>query len=381
MKSRISMKMLFLALSALWLLCFYAGCEKSTDGPISVSSGNEEYDGEGFFLSASLDSGKRIHLVGDTLLLSLGNIWSFSNCALQAINLDYKREDSILWIMPSVKIHVTEEDCAAPFYRPDTTIRILVRSGDVRNISQIKVKNDKDSILDSIMIRRGSIAKDTFFVYMDSAFGLPHNYPIRTNDIKKYNSKRKDTIPTLLRVLDSLTPRVFYWRTMKSTCTHRIDMCNSTIADTIYPTSWKLQDTNLVPVHYACADTDSVYCINSKWEDDSTSLGKLQERPDTIWHYSTYYIEHIPKCGTYNSFNVAYYAVGQRVRFIRELFKPDEEESFCGPATAEEWMVYNMSGSRMVVDSLSILDSLLAVWKEATVAPDTLIVDTTKSKK
>jgi hypothetical protein len=175
-------------------------------------------------------------------------------------------------------------------------------------------------------------------------------------------------------VLDSLTPRVFYWRTMKSVCTHRVDMCKKTVADTVYPTSWYINDTNLVPVHYACADSDSVYCINSKWENDSTELGKLQERPDTIWHYSTYYAEKIPKCGTFNQFTISNFTIGDRVRFIRELMTPDEDESFCGPASQEEWMVYNMSRNQMVLDtdSIAILDSLKKIWKKATVAPDTL---------
>lgn len=352
------------------------GCEKDSDGPIRASDSNESFSGEGFFLSANLDSGRTIHLVGDTLYLSMGKVWSFSNCALKSINTSFVREDSLLWIKPTIKILATEEDCAAPYYRPDTTLKIVFRSEDLKDIAKIAVKNDMDSVLDSILVRHGTITKDTFFVYMDSSFSDAHRYPLRTK-----NKKKSDTIPTLLRVLDSLTPRVFYWRTMKSVCTHRIDMCGKTVADTIYPTSWKVADTNLVPIHYACADTDSVYCINSKWENDSTAIGELQERPDTIWHFSTYYLEHIPKCGTFNSFSASYYSVGQRVRFVRELYTPDESEKFCGPATGPEWMVYNMSGNKMVVDSLSKLDSLLSAWKMASVAPDTLIVDTTKNKK
>ena len=104
-------------------------------------------------------------------------------------------------------------------------------------------------------------------------------------------------------------------------------------------------------------------------------LGELQERPDTIWHYSTYYTEKIPECGTYSSFAVTSYTIGERVRFIRELFTPDEDETFCGPNSKKDWMVYNLSGNKMVVDSdsVAILDSLYKIWKKATVAPDTLI--------
>ena len=368
----------FFLVASLWLSVFlFASCEKDTDGPLDVMSENFNYDGEGFFSSAELDSGKTIHLSKDTLFLGMGKMWTFSNCALESIKITYSKEDSILWLTPRLSIHATAEDCAAPYYRPDTVLRVTLSKEQMQGIGMIKVKNDADSVLDSILLRRGSFSKDTFYVYLDSSFADAHAYPLRTKDTKKGKE-----IPSVIRVLDSLTPRVFYWRTMKSVCTHRVDMCKKTIADTVYPTSWYINDTNLVPVHYACADSDSVYCINSKWENDSTELGKVQERPDTIWHYSTYYTEKIPKCGTFNQFSVSNYTIGNRVRFIRELMTPDKDESFCGPASQEEWMVYNMSKNQMVLDtgSVAILDSLKKIWKKATVAPDTLKVDTSKAK-
>lgn len=370
-----STKMLFVALCAIWVLGFYVGCEKDTDGPLSATYSDDVFAGKGYFLSASLDSGKAIHLVGDTLYLQLGKMWTFSNCALKSINLGFSRTDSVGWIKPDIDILVTDKDCSAPYYRPDTLIKLIVRDEDVRGVGMLKVQNDADSVLDSILVRRGSLSKDTFFIYMDSSFADAHNYPLRT--------KGKDKLgqPTIIRVLDSLTPREFYWRAMKSTCTYRIDMCKNVVPDTIYPTSWNLSDTNLVPVHYACADTDSVYCTKNKWENDSTDLGELQVRPDTIWHYSTYYMEKIPKCGTFAAFATAYYGVGQRVRFIRQLFSPGEDETFCGPSTGSQWMLYNLSGNKMVVDSLGRLDSLIKVWKNADIAPDTLIVDSAASKK
>ena len=366
-----SIKSLVAILCTACALLLFVGCEKSTDGPISVSSSEEEFNGLGFFLGATIDSGKTFHLVSDTLFLELKDIWSFSNCALKSIERRYDKVDSVLWIKPVIRIHATEEDCASPYFRPDTTLKIILGSNLTSGVSRIVVKNDRDSILDSISVRRGSFQRDTFFVYMDSSFADAHKYPLRT----KSHKGSKD-IPSLIRVLDSLTPRVFFWRTMKSNCTHRIDMCESTVPDTLYPTSWNINDTNLVPVRYKCADTNLVYCINSKWENDSSSLGSLQERPDTIWHYSTYYTERIPECASYNSFAYSYYGVGQRVRFIREMMVPDESETFCGPASKPKWMVYNMNGSKMVVDndSVAILDTLSKIWDKASVAPDTLIV-------
>lgn len=265
-----STKMLFVTLCAIWVLGFYVGCEKDTDGPLSATYSDDVFAGKGYFLSASLDSGKAIHLVGDTLYLQLGKMWTFSNCALKSINLGFSRTDSVGWIKPDIDILVTDKDCSAPYYRPDTLIKLIVRDEDVRGVGMLKVQNDADSVLDSILVRRGSLSKDTFFIYMDSSFADAHNYPLRT--------KGKDKLgqPTIIRVLDSLTPREFYWRAMKSTCTYRIDMCKNVVPDTIYPTSWNLSDTNLVPVHYACADTDSVYCTKNKWENDSTDLGDFR---------------------------------------------------------------------------------------------------------
>ena len=361
--------LLFLLVSS--ILALFSSCAQDGDGPLDVMPNGKSVSGEGFFLGATLDSGKTVHLISDTLYITLSQIWSFSNCSLTSIDLNYSFEDSALVFLPKVNIKVNTDDCPSPMYRPDSTFKMLTGRGISPNITNIIIKNHLDSLLDSIKLRRGTIERDTFKIFVDSAFAKPSELPLRT---KKS--------PSIVRVLDSLTPRVFYWRTMKSVCTHRVDMCKKTIADTVYPTSWYINDTNLVPVHYACADSDSVYCINSKWENDSTELGKVQERPDTIWHYSTYYTEKIPKCGTFNQFSVSNYTIGDRVRFIRELMTPDKDESFCGPASQEEWMVYNMSKNQMVLDtgSVAILDSLKKIWKKATVAPDTLKVDTSKAK-
>lgn len=350
------------------LLC---SCEKSTDGPLSVSDSSAKFEDEGYFLSANLDSGATIHLADDTLYLAMGKIWSFNNCSLKDIQLNYTQEDSILWIAPVIKIRSNGEDCSAPYFRPDTVLKLNLESCLKDDISVVKVKNDTDSLLDSIMVRRGSFRKDTFEIYLDSIFNDVKHYPVRTSD--KGDSAEK---PTVLRMLDSLTPRVFYWRTMESTCTHRVDMCKSVVPDTLYPTTWNVNDTNLVPIHYACADSDSVYCINSKWENDSSALGKLQERPDTIWHYSTYYMEKVAKCGTYNSFAVRNYYIGSKAYVIRELMIPAERETHCGPSSTEDWMIYNLATWKLVTntDSTALVDTVFAHWDKAEVAPESLVV-------
>lgn len=353
------------------LVAFICSCEKSSDGPLSISDENAKFEGKGFFLSALLDSGASIHLADDTLLLSLGKIWSFDNCSLRDLPVNMMQDDSVLWLAPVIDIKSSGEDCAAPYNRPDTVLKLDLSGVLSEEISQIKVVNDKDSLLASILVRRGSFQKDTFDIYLDSTFNDAHYYPLRTKGKKSAVGK-----PTVLRMLDSLTPRVFYWKTMESNCTHRVDMCKSVVPDTLYPSSWNINDTNLVPIHYACADSDSVYCINSKWENDSTALGKLQERPDTIWHYSTYYMEKVVKCGTYNSFAVRNFYVGSKVHVERVLMSPSEKEIHCGPSSTEEWMIYDLQTKKLVVntDSTAPVDTIFKHWDKAEVAPESLIV-------
>lgn len=357
--------------AALLLAAIFTGCENDNDGPISASPDSFQYKGEGFFLSASLDSGKAIHLMSDTLYIQLGNIWTFSNCALQSIKLDAWTQDTVLFVEPHFNILADETDCPAPYFRPDTVLKRVLSKDDFADVSIIKIKNNQDSLLDSIVLRRGEFVTDTFSVYMDSSFAVSANWPLRTTD-----KKDDKAVPTILRVLDSLKPQEFYWRTMEARCTHRVDMCKSIVADTVYPTSWSESDTVLVPIHYACADSDSVYCINSKWENDSAALGTLQMRPDTIWYSSTYYVEKIPACASFNTFRVSNYGAGRTATFIRQMMKPDESEKFCGPSSKEEWMLYNLSNWQMVLDTGAVsVDSLIASWNSAGIAPDTLLVE------
>ena len=352
------------------LASFLVSCAQDGDGPLPVMPNGESVEGDGYFLGATLDSGKTIHLISDTLFVTLSKIWSFSNCSLTSIDLDYSFDDSVLVFSPKVKIKVNTDDCPSPMYRPDSTFTMLTDEISEK-ITKIVVKNDADSLLDSIMLRRGKLELDTFRIFVDSAFTEPEKLPLRTKDS-----------PSILRMLDSLTPQKFYWRTLRANCTMRVDICNDVVADTVYPTSWKASDTALVPVRYACASSDSTYCLDSKWEYDSTALGKVMERLDTVWHTSTYYIEDIPKCAMVNGFSRTAFYYGGKMTFLRELFVPDESERSCGPATKKDWVAINLATDSLVVESedkISV-DSLYKVWKSATVANDTLKVDSTESK-
>lgn len=347
-------------------LVFFASCAWDGDGPLDVMPNGQSVSGDGYFLGATLDSGKTVHLISDTLYITLSQIWSFSNCSLTSIDLDYTFEDSVLVFSPKVKIKVNTDDCPAPMFRPDSTFKRLTSEGISSNITKIVVKNDVDSLLDSIMLRRGKFVRDTFRIFVDSAFDDMSSLPLRTK-----NS------PSLLRVIDSITPQKILWRTLRAKCTMRVDKCDSVVTDTLYPTNWNINDTTLVPVHYACASADSVYCLDSKWEYDSTALGKVKERLDTVWHTSLYYIEKIPSCAMLNSINYTGFTLGGTATFARELFVPAENERSCGPSTKKDWVAFSFSTNSVLLASEdgTPVDSLYKIWKSADVARDTVYAD------
>ena len=355
------------------LMAFFSSCAQDGDGPLDVMPNGEAVVGKGFFLSATLDSGKTLHLISDTLYITLSKIWSFSNCSLTSIDLDESVEDSLLVIAPKINIKVNTDDCPAPMYRPDTTFKKVLGENVSSQVTSVVVKNDVDSLLSSIKLRRGKLVLDTFSIFVDSAFADHGKLPLRTKGS-----------PSILRVLDSITPQKFHWRTLRANCTMRVDMCDEVVADTVYPSNWNVNDTAIVPVRYACAATDSVYCLDSKWEYDSTALGKVMERLDTVWHMSTYYVEDISSCGLMNGFRYSGFAYGNKAIFVRELFVPSENERSCGPSTKKDWLAFRLENNEIVLDdngeNKASIDSLYKVWKSAIVARDTLKADTTESK-
>ena len=351
--------MVFLKRTSLFFLLgmlFVVACTQDDDGPIDVTNSTEVFQGEGFFLLADLDSGSLIHLVSDTLYVHLDSIWSFSNCALSNIYFDVQREDTVLALRPVIHYQTKVEDCAAPMYRPDTVIKSMMSKSVIEGISQINIYNDLDSLLDTILVRRGAFKLDTFKIFVDSLFDSLDVLPFRTKGS-----------PSLLKVLDSLTPRVYYWRPMKSVCKFTMDKCDKVVPDTIFPRSWSLTDTTLVPMRQKCADSTLFYCKSAGWVDDSSSLGSVYERKDTLWYTHLYYVEKIPECGAVNYFETSAYGTLREMNVIRELYTPDKTEKFCGPSTQKDMFWYDLSLGYAVPDSIS-MDSLRGVWKKATVS-------------
>ena len=330
---------------------FVAACTQSDDGPIPVSADDEDFVGTGFFRKATLDSGAFIHLVSDTLFINIDSLWSYSNCALKRIELDAENDGNSLVISPKIIIESDGEDCPSPFLHPDTTVKLLLDAGEVSDASVLRIRNDEGRELDTILLRRGRFERDTVAIYVDSLFDSVSALPLRTKGS-----------PSILKVVDSLTPRVFYWRPMKSECNLIVDKCGSVVMDTIFPTSWNMSDTALVPIRKSCALGDSTYCSNTRWVDDSSSIGDVQERADTLWHTSLYYVEEIPECASMNAFAFDAFAVGRKVNFARELMVPDESETACGPSALRDVFIYDIGRKRVFPDSLDA-DTLYALWK------------------
>lgn len=339
------------------MLCVSA-CTRDSDGPLPLSAEDDSYVGTGFFRVAVFDSNALIHLASDTLYMRIDSLWSYSNCALKRIELDTSHDGDALVYYPKIIIESDGEDCPSPYLHPDTVIKLLPSADDFSGVSVIRVQNDEGRVLDTILLRRGTFELDTFSIYMDSLFDTVSALPLRTAGS-----------PSFLKVLDSLNPRMFYWRAMPSDCELRIDMCDSTVNDTLFPTSWNIYDTALVPIRKACASDDSVYCVASRWVNDSNSLGDVVERADTVWFTSLYYVEEIPECAAMNSFSVSGYALGKNVSVVRKLMVPDESEPVCGPSALRDVYIYDIGRNQVFPDSLDA-DSLYGVWKSAKVASE-----------
>ena len=354
--SKFLLKKSFTAFAAFAVVCtaFFGvvACTQDSDGPIPLTPDGESFEGDGFFRKAVLDSGAFIHLVSDTLYLDIDSLWTFSNCALQSIEIEESVEDESFVLSPVISLKSDGEDCPSPYNHPDTTMKILLDKDKVSGLSVLRVRNDEGRVLDTILLRRGKFELDTISIKVDSLFDSVSALPLRTKGS-----------PSILKVLDSLTPRVFYWRPMKSECTLPVDVCGEVRNDTIFPTTWRTGDTALVPIHTACADTDSVYCSETRWKNDSSSVGDVQEHADTLWHTSIYYIEKIPECATMNSFVHDAYGVGKNMKFVRELMVPDDSETACGPSPLREAFIYDLGRNQIFPDTLDA-DSLYKVWEK-----------------
>lgn len=364
----------------IFALLFLIACSESDDGPISIYPDGFEIDGYGYVLSASLDSGARFHLQGDTLSLSLDSLWSFGNCFLKEIQIFQAYEsDSVLVLYPKLLLGNTgETDCPQPLFRPDTILKIPF--GNWNSVREIRVEGNAHNefftertdtsaaanltFKDSILVRQGSFSSESLAVYLDSTFNDPYSLPRRTF---------VDTFG-ILKVVDSIQIDTFAYRFMKSTCKEVHDSCE-TVPDTIWRSSWPASDTNLVPIRRVCVDS-LVYCLTNNWQNDSTSLSdSVYSYLDTAWFASSFVLERIPECASVNRFSLSNSpTAGRYFVFKRELFLPAEDEASCGPAALAKWILFDVRTGEEILDSI-LADSLVSSWNRASVGLEKEIED------
>lgn len=337
------------------LVVAIASCTQSDDGPISIYSDEMSGSGEGFVIAAMLDSGRVVHLRSESLIVTLDSVWSLANCFLKSIEFDSNIiSDTILELYPRIYYEANSEDCAAPIFRPETSI-FVPPSSALDSIREIRIFNSDSAYEDTVSVRSGTLEVESLEVYVDTSFAVAYEWPRRTAGL-----------PSVFRLADSLKQRTYYWRPMKSTCTYISDTCE-TVPDTAYPSTWSLRDTNLVPIRLACADTSLRYCISSNWSNDSSSLGEVLTHLDTLW-YSTWYIVHeMPDCGAVYDANYSTPTVKKDYSAQLYYFAPASEADCYSDSTGYGYSFYSLKTGSMV-----FADSLYDLFETANVGRDTL---------
>lgn len=367
-------KLIILVFTALLTV---VSCSNSDDGPMDLSPDGQQYTGKGFYLGAEIDSSRRYHLVGDTLFVRLDSLWTLTRCHLNSLDLVPTVSDSVLHISFDVQLRsVSDALCAATLFVPDTlvkvpwqnawnNVRLLVVDGMPTGtiFPDTAYQSTDDYYLtgkDSILVRNGTLKRDTFSFYLDSAFAQSALWPRRTPGN-----------PTLMLYTDSLQVANYWWKPISSSCNKRLDDC-TTMPDTIWPSSWTTTDTALIVIRPTCIDTTLDYCTATGWVDDSTHPGTLQKLSDTTRYNSWIYIESITSCQSPDSWKAlaGTASAGRSVSLIRDIFIPSASETSCEQSGIAGWFLINAVTRAEIVDS-TLVEAMLHARSQATIA-DTL---------
>lgn len=372
--NRLSPKTLFSVLAFMLL----GACTQSRDGAMDLNPDGNVQQGTGFYLVAELNDSHRIHLSQDTLRIRLDSIWAISHCFLDSLVLhDSLVNDTTLFLRYEVRL-LSDGDpsCPSRMFLPDTLLNVPMRAnwnavrqiiitGTPRSdIIQDTTRQDSawfhDSHLDSIRVRRGTLASDTFFFYFDSLYFDPALWPRKTPG---------DT--AVLMRLDSLKARSYAWRPVQATCNDIRDNC-PTRPDTLWPTSWLGSVTTFVTIRPVCSDSTRTYCSATAYQTDTTNAGDIQSHPDTTFYSSLYYIEKNGTCaglGYWGPIQGTLQA-GYSASLIREAFNPAADEPDCSSNAVPGWLILNLSTNQEVTSS-AIAQEILDAANHATIA-DTL---------
>lgn len=348
-----------LSILTLLLALVLGACSRSDDGPMDLSDG-EEITGNGFYLSGSLAQGRRVQISGDTLLVELDSLWSVSSCFLDSLVPEWeKSNDTLLTLGFSVRLRSQGDAlCASPLFQPDTVLRLplpeewsairaIVLVGTPRaqvypdTVTRPTTSVYNTGLLDTVQVRRGSLASDTIYFYMDSLFDKPSAWPRRTPG---------DT--TLMRRLDSLKVTLYPWRALEATCPEVRDECPLK-SDTLWPSWSSVKDTQRVVIRPVCLDTARTYCAANSYHTDTTSLGPVLYYADTTWHSSLYYLEKSAPCAAVNLWGAlgGTAKAGHSVSLVRELFLPAADEPDCSLAGAYGWNILSIAKDQLVKDT------------------------------
>lgn len=346
---------MFKILLLLSLLLF--GCSLENDGPISIYEDDDLLAfGDGFFYAGALDTNEPIHLYHDSLSIFLDSIWTFSNCSLSEIEIETSLvKDTLLYLSPRFIINPNSKDCAAPLFRPDTTIFFSLDS--YKKVREVRLLNTNDKELDSIFVRHGSFSKEIQSFYIDSAIANPSLWPFRiSNDSAG-----------ILRVLDSVKVTSYYWKPIFGECAKIHDDCSKDQSlDTLFPSSrWDLKDTALIPVIRVCEDTSKTYCSSSNWAFDSLNTGKTNTVIDTTRFSSMYYIADIDSCSELISLELmTSFALKSNFSLQTNIFIPSSDDPQCNEELISDKIIYNLGIMESVQDIVKAKE-LLDQWDTA----------------
>jgi len=387
-----------LLVSALVVLCsLFLSCSEPNDGPMSAWDSGQQYPGTGFYLHASLDSGRRVHSLQDTLPVQLDSMWIISSCALRDIQLQSQTQGDEFRIHLQLNLLSNGDvNCPVSPLQLDSLVKIgpqsawsnggrliimgalesAVINSDTTRIPYLQDAYRYSVPKDSIWLMNGANVDTAYTFLFDSLFNDP-SQPKRLTGagpwVTQYLRNTQVVVDTL-----RLTPQ---------TCLRPRSTCKLE-PDTIWSTSYLKGEVNLVPVRMRCVgdSTHIEYCAITHWKTDSLAQTLDQDKTDTIWTMESYYLERISNCSVLNRDSLTEYSLGAKggsMRIWRELFIPaaDKNEGRCGipwvfqkdstaadphptPVTLEArgsvleyWLTYDILRRRPVLDTL-LIDSI-----------------------
>lgn len=332
----------------LFLLLFLLfSCSMESDGPMDPIPSDAE--GEGFVMSAVLDSGRRVHATGDTLSIKLDSIWMLSPCFLQSIvpenHLDTVEANYHLGYRFPLRY---ENDVKCPLLdvaNQDTLLK-LPPDSDWKKARIFYLWGGPRSavtILDSILLMDGFNEDSLFLFSLDSQFLDPYALPRTTGGSTAWVTRilRKQMVDTLR------------WQYLTQTCMQPRSNC-LTVADTAWPIVWIPGEINRIPVRKRCEkdSTTFSYCLGSDWT-DSLALPGLYSKPDTTWEWGTFFVEPLRHGTLYNRDSLISYT-GSVLKIWRELFVPSDS------LAPDRFGILHLETKTWITDSL-LLDSILKV--------------------